>query len=116
MRLKTLEEVQVSISLDSPFTLGLRINFPFEISDWIDGNIHVKHHMERLERYEVREAERDRIRDLIRLHLEGIAQDAFNTMTDIDELLNRDVVDYAIRHAQWRRTKEGPRPERKILP
>src|SRR4029077_6857195 len=107
------------VSQESARTLVVRLRFPFEIDDWAGGNSAIDETPEgvdpmsdadRLRRYEQRDVERKRIHDLVHDQMEAVCADAYRVLREVDRRLNRDRVDYCVRHARWRRTREGERP------
>jgi hypothetical protein len=106
-------ETYYEVSQGGPRTLVVRLRFPFDIDIWADGRAPLKEGMSKLALYEARDAERKRISDLVHNQMEAVGADAYRVLREIDERLGTDRVDYGVRHARWRRTREGKRPSPK---
>lgn len=112
-------EAQYEIGQGGARHLLVRVRFPFDIEDWAQGSSAIQDTPEgvdptsdadRLRRYEERAAERQRLSDLIHDQMEAVAADCYRVLLERDARIGEDRVDYGVRHARWRRTREGGRP------
>lgn len=105
--------------MDGRRVLVVELRFPFEITDWVEGNAAIADTPEgvdplgdadKLRRYDERAAERKRISDLVHDQMEAVGADCYRVLLERDARIGEDRVDYGVRHARWRRTREGGRP------
>lgn len=105
-------ETYYEYGLDGPYTLRVCLRFPFNIEHWGKGTSAVTEGP-KLQRYDQRAEERDRISDLIHDRMEVVGADAYRVMRGIDRLLGTDNVERGIAAAKRRRER---RPTRDLLP
>lgn len=80
------EPVVFSIIIDTPSLIRVKMRFPMDVLDWVDGTSAVTDGP-MLQRYEQRAAERKRVQALIETALAPVVEDAYRVMENVRTII-----------------------------
>ena len=98
-------EIEYSARLAGDRVLQVTVFFPFDITHWAGGTSQLTGNMSKLERYDGRAIERDRIMTLIEKTMTPISVDAYEVLRGVDKRIGTHNVRNGIAAAKRRRER-----------